>query len=208
MNDSNIGPTGFGFSSTAEEVTEGLDLSGTTWLVTGCNSGLGLETTRILHARGGHVIGLARTVAKAANAFAELGMGEGDGTPIACELSDLASVRRAVDSVCAIDRRLQGIIDRLTDRGRVVMLSSGAHRMAHEQGIEFDNLSGERDYHPWRLYGNSKLANLLFARSLARRFAGEAGSARPTRSTPASSRPTWRATSRTLQPCTRASRTR
>ena len=64
-----------------------------------------------------------------------------------------------------------GLLDRLTERGRVVMLSSGAHRYA-AQGMELDNLSGERDYAAWRMYGRSKLANILFARSLAQRFAG------------------------------------
>ena len=40
------GPTGFGYSSTAEDVTAGLSLAGKTILVTGCNSGLGLEAMR------------------------------------------------------------------------------------------------------------------------------------------------------------------
>ena len=41
----------FGPTSTAEEVTAGLDLSGMTALVTGCNSGIGLETMRVLAMR-------------------------------------------------------------------------------------------------------------------------------------------------------------
>jgi hypothetical protein len=39
------GPTGFGYGSTAERVTEGLSLAGQTILVTGCNSGIGQEAT-------------------------------------------------------------------------------------------------------------------------------------------------------------------
>jgi WW domain-containing oxidoreductase len=35
------GPSGFGYGSTAEDVTDGLSLHGKTMLVTGCNSGLG-----------------------------------------------------------------------------------------------------------------------------------------------------------------------
>jgi NAD(P)-dependent dehydrogenase (short-subunit alcohol dehydrogenase family) len=64
-----------------------------------------------------------------------------------------------------------GLLDQLAPKGRVVVLSSGAHRYAAERGLELDNLSGDVDYHPWRTYGRSKLANILFARSLASRFA-------------------------------------
>ena len=65
-----------------------------------------------------------------------------------------------------------GLLDRLREDGRVVMLSSLAHRQAPRCGIDFDDLRGERGYHPWRSYGQSKLANLLFAVELQRRFAG------------------------------------
>jgi NAD(P)-dependent dehydrogenase (short-subunit alcohol dehydrogenase family) len=50
---------------------------------------------------------------------------------------------------------------------RVVTLSSGAHRIGR---IAFDNLSGDRHYFRWRAYGQSKLANLLFALELDRRL--------------------------------------
>jgi hypothetical protein len=59
----------FGALSTAEEVTKGLDLSGKTALVTGCNSGVGLETMRVLALRGAHVSerrGHSRRVARPA----------------------------------------------------------------------------------------------------------------------------------------------
>jgi WW domain-containing oxidoreductase len=70
-----------------------------------------------------------------------------------------------------------GLLDRLSDAARVVMLSSAAHLAAPKGGIEFDNLSGERNYKPWSAYGQSKFANLLFAKELARRFAGTAKTA-------------------------------
>jgi WW domain-containing oxidoreductase len=58
-------------------------------------------------------------------------------------------------------------------QGRVVVVSSGSsYRDAPAAGIEFDNLSGERGYEPRKAYGQSKLANVLFARELARRLAG------------------------------------
>ena len=50
---------------------------------------------------------------------------------------------------------------------RVVTLSSGAHRMGR---IAFDNLGGDRHYFRWRAYGQSKLANLMFALELDRRL--------------------------------------
>lgn len=49
---------------------------------------------------------------------------------------------------------------------RVVTVSSGAH---HFGKIDFDDLQGEGSYKRWRAYGQSKLANLLFAYELQRR---------------------------------------
>ena len=50
---------------------------------------------------------------------------------------------------------------------RVVTVSSLAHRIGR---IDFADLDGERRYGKWRAYGQSKLANLLFAFELQRRF--------------------------------------
>jgi WW domain-containing oxidoreductase len=199
------GPSGFGYGSTAEQVTEGLALDGKTILVTGCNSGLGQEALRVLTLRGARVVGTARTLEKAKGACDGV---KGKTVPLACELSDPASVRGCVDAVKRAGLRLDaiicnagimalpkleqawgielqlftnhighfilvtGLLGQLTDEGRVVMLSSGAHRMAPKEGIQFDNLSGEKGYEPWVNYGQAKLANLLFAKELARRFAG------------------------------------
>lgn len=63
-----------------------------------------------------------------------------------------------------------GLLSRLTDTGRVVVLSSGLHTNAPPEGIQFDNLSGKKGYSPWTAYAQSKLANLLFARHLATRL--------------------------------------
>ncbi|KAF4813140.1 Short-chain dehydrogenase TIC 32 [Colletotrichum siamense] len=54
---------------------------------------------------------------------------------------------------------------------RVVVLSSHAHNMVPEGGINFDSLkSVAAEYSTWIRYGQSKLANALFARSLARHY--------------------------------------
>jgi NAD(P)-dependent dehydrogenase (short-subunit alcohol dehydrogenase family) len=52
------------------------------------------------------------------------------------------------------------------DDPRVVTVSSGAHRMGR---IHFDDLQARRSYRRWRVYGQAKLANLLFALELKRR---------------------------------------
>ncbi|GAA6235417.1 retinol dehydrogenase 11-like isoform X2 [Lates japonicus] len=49
---------------------------------------------------------------------------------------------------------------------RVINVSSVAHAMGK---IQFDDLSGKKDYHPVRAYAQSKLANVLFTRELAKR---------------------------------------
>jgi WW domain-containing oxidoreductase len=201
------GPTGFGYGSTAEDVTEGLSLAGKTILVTGTNSGIGQETVRVLVKRGATVIGTARTREKANEAGKAYGA---QFIGVACELSEPTSVRSAVREVLGMGVKLDalianagimalpklemkhgyelqfltnhighfilvtGLLDALTPSGRVIMLSSEAHRNAPREGIDFDNLSGERSYGAWSAYGRSKLANLLFAKQLARRF-GKSG---------------------------------
>ena len=54
---------------------------------------------------------------------------------------------------------------------RVVTTSSDAHRSGH---IDLDDLDGERKWSAWSAYSNSKLANVLFTRALARRLEGSA----------------------------------
>lgn len=54
-----------------------------------------------------------------------------------------------------------------SDQGRVVVVSSLAHRVGK---IDFDNLNSEKRYMRWPAYGQSKLANLMFAKELQRRL--------------------------------------
>jgi NAD(P)-dependent dehydrogenase (short-subunit alcohol dehydrogenase family) len=93
-----IGP--FDAKSTAEEVTRGLDLIGRVAVVTGCNSGLGYETLRVLAMRGAHVIGTGRTLAKAQKACDSV---SGSTTPVALELSDLQSVVDCANTIGALN---------------------------------------------------------------------------------------------------------
>ncbi|WP_226342652.1 SDR family oxidoreductase [Deinococcus sp. AJ005] len=55
---------------------------------------------------------------------------------------------------------------RAGDTPRVVTVSSGAHAMGR---IRFDDPEFRRGYSGWAAYGQSKLANILFTRELARR---------------------------------------
>jgi len=196
------GPSGFGYASTAEDVTQGLNLAGKTYLVTGCATGLGRETVRVLRARGAAVLGTGRTEARANETCASLG-----ARGLACDLSEPPSVLACVAALRQQGVPLDGIIcnagimcppvlvlqhgyesqfftnhvghfllvtrllSSLAENGRIVVVSSNAHRRAPATGIDFDNLGGARGYAPWTAYGTSKLANLLFMRELAARLA-------------------------------------
>jgi len=199
------GPSGFGMGSTAEAVTRGLALAGRTILVTGCSSGIGFETARVLAMRGASVICAARSAEKAKNVARAI---SAQATGVACDLADPGSIRACVSELKGRTVRLDviicnagimmpprlelvhgyeshffvnhvghfmlvtGLVDALAEHARIVMVSSAAHRFAPRGGIDFDNLRAEKGYRPWSCYARSKLANLLFAKELARRFAG------------------------------------
>ncbi|MDH4168800.1 MAG: SDR family oxidoreductase [Acidimicrobiia bacterium] len=66
-----------------------------------------------------------------------------------------------------------GLVDLLEAAApsRIVVLSSGAHEFA-KGGLDFEDLQAERSFSSMRVYGRSKLANLLFTRELAKRLDG------------------------------------
>ncbi|MEP5763164.1 MAG: SDR family NAD(P)-dependent oxidoreductase [Halieaceae bacterium] len=105
--DTSLPVSSFGAESTAEDVTEGMDLSGKTALVTGCNSGIGYECMRVLALRGAHVIGTGRTLEKATRACASV---EGNTTPLAMELSDFQSSIDCAAAVTAMGVKLDMLI--------------------------------------------------------------------------------------------------
>lgn len=63
------------------------------------------------------------------------------------------------------------LLPKLLERpgARVVNTSSDAHRMAR---LELDDLQSEKSYSTMKVYGGSKLANLMFTTELARRLEG------------------------------------
>ena len=87
---------GFGPTTTADEVLEGIDLSGRTALVTGASTGLGKETARALASRGARVVMAARNTTKCAEAIHDLRSGNRgfELEPASVDLASLASVNR------------------------------------------------------------------------------------------------------------------
>ncbi|TVQ92208.1 MAG: SDR family NAD(P)-dependent oxidoreductase [Deltaproteobacteria bacterium] len=183
-----------------------VDQTGKTFLITGANSGIGLEAVRPLAAQGARILMACRNLEKAARAKASVleQSPSADLQIVPLDLSDLDSVRRCVDEaaervdhldvlinnagIMAIPRRetAQGfemqlgtnhlghfaltglLLPLLRSQGqRVVTISSQAHRMG---SMHFDDLQLARGYGEWKAYGQSKLANLLFAFELERRF--------------------------------------
>ena len=184
------------------------DQSGRVAVVTGSNTGIGLETAAALARHGAHVVMACRDQEKGRAAAARIAAGRASGTldVMVLDLADLASVRSFCDAFHAGFDRLDLLINNagvmwppasrtvdgfelqvgtnhlghfaLTARllnllrqasgSRVVTVSSVAHRVGT---IDFDDLQWEsRPYRPNRAYGQSKLANLLFAYELQRRL--------------------------------------
>jgi NAD(P)-dependent dehydrogenase (short-subunit alcohol dehydrogenase family) len=97
----------FGATATAEAVTADIDLTGKTALVTGCNSGIGYETMRVLALRGAHVLGTARSMKKGRDACNSV---EGRCTPVVLELTDFDSVVDCANQVQSTDAPLDILV--------------------------------------------------------------------------------------------------
>ncbi|KAJ8620792.1 hypothetical protein MRB53_029321 [Persea americana] len=107
------GPSGFGSASTAEQVTEGIDASHLTAIVTGGASGIGAETVRVLALRGAYVIIAARNL-EAANNVKQLILKDNGAARVdvlKLDLCSLKSVREFSDSFLAMDRPLNILIN-------------------------------------------------------------------------------------------------
>ncbi|GGZ17612.1 SDR family NAD(P)-dependent oxidoreductase [Streptomyces nitrosporeus] len=99
--------SGFGARSTADDVLSGIDLSGSTAIVTGGYSGLGLETTRALAKAGARVVVPARRRAAAQEAVEGI-----DGVETEeLDLADLESVRGFAERFLASGRAIDIMIN-------------------------------------------------------------------------------------------------
>ncbi|HEV7567054.1 MAG TPA: oxidoreductase [Microbacteriaceae bacterium] len=175
-----------------------------TIIVTGANSGLGLATTAALAGAGGRVVMAVRDLKRGAAAAATI---TGNVEVRELDLADLSSVRRfAEEWTEPIDVLVNNAGVMLVPQGttkdgfetqfgtnhlghfaltnlllplirdRVVTVSSTAHRSGT---IDLDDLNWmSRPYKSWAVYGQSKLANLLFTLELERRLESDKSSVR------------------------------
>ncbi len=101
-----------------DAATRAKDVSGKVYIVTGANSGVGLETTRQLVKQGGHVVMACRRP-EAGEAVARDFVGlKGSHEVIRCDLADLQSVRDFVAEFKSRNDRLDGL---MCNAGAVIM---------------------------------------------------------------------------------------
>ena len=93
--------------STAEEVTAGIDLTGKLAVVTGCTSGIGLETMRVLASRGAYGIGSSRSLDRAEKACRSV---VGVTTPLELDLGDFESVVNCAETIRSMNRPIDMLI--------------------------------------------------------------------------------------------------
>ncbi|MFF4803099.1 SDR family NAD(P)-dependent oxidoreductase [Streptomyces sp. NPDC001351] len=185
--------SGFGATSTADDVLQGVDLTGKLAVVTGGYSGLGLETTRALTKAGARVVVPARRRAAAEEALAGV-----DGVEVdELDLGDLESVRAFAERFLATGRTIDIMIDNagimacpetrvgpggeaqfatnhlghfaLVNRLWPAIEPGGARvvsvssRAHHFSGMRWDDVHWAQGYDKWQAYGQAKTANVLFA---------------------------------------------
>uniref|UniRef100_A0A2N9J230 Short-chain dehydrogenase TIC 32, chloroplastic n=1 Tax=Fagus sylvatica TaxID=28930 RepID=A0A2N9J230_FAGSY len=155
------GPSGFSSSSTAEEVTQGIDGTGLTAIVTGASSGIGTETTRVLALRGVHVIMGVRNMVAGKDAkeaiVKKIPTAKVDAMEL--DLSSMASVRKF-----ASEFNSSGLpLNILMSYGNTILALLPRH---HRTTVCYES----HRYSSFAAYGQSKLANVLHANELARAF--------------------------------------
>ncbi|KAK7270477.1 hypothetical protein RIF29_23651 [Crotalaria pallida] len=181
------GASGFSSSSTALDVTHGIDATGLTAIVTGASSGIGAETTRVLALRGAHVIMGVRNMAAGKDVkeaiLKEIPSAKNilinNAGIFACPFSlskDSIELQFATNHIghflltnLLLDNMKKTARDSKKE-GKIVNVSSVSHRFSYPEGIRFDKINDQSSYNNWHAYGQSKLANILHANELTRRL--------------------------------------
>jgi NAD(P)-dependent dehydrogenase (short-subunit alcohol dehydrogenase family) len=104
----------FDEDSTAEEVTAGVDLKGKLAVVTGCTSGIGFETMRVLALRGAWVIGTSRSLERAQDAGKRV---NGVTIPVALDLADPDSIVSCAESILSLNSPIDILVCNAGYRG-------------------------------------------------------------------------------------------
>lgn len=176
------------------------DQTGRVAIVTGANSGLGLEITRALAEAGAYVVMACRNVDKAEAARASVPGGDDHSEVRQVDLADLESVRAFAEGISdwRIDllvnnAGLMAIPEARTAQGHEMQFGVNVlapflmtslllpritdrvvwtSSIMHRVGrIDLDDLDWRRrSYDRWRAYGDSKLADLVLAHELQRRL--------------------------------------
>lgn len=92
-----------------DEKTKSKDISGRVYIVTGANSGVGLETTRQLIKQGGHVVMACRRIDAAEEAAKSFSNLKGSYKIMKLDLADLQSVRNFATEFINNYKRLDGL---------------------------------------------------------------------------------------------------
>jgi len=142
----------FDEDSTAEEVTDGIDLAGKIAVVTGCTSGIGFETMRVLALRGAWVIGTSRSLQRADEACRRV---RGKTTPLELELSDFDSVVRCAETIRSLNSPIDMLVQNAGYRGggneRTLIDGIEKHFLVNHLGhFVFVNRLLDRLYFAWQ----------------------------------------------------------
>ncbi|KAH0931019.1 hypothetical protein HID58_008136 [Brassica napus] len=107
------GPSGFGSATSAEEVTQRIDATHLTAIITGGAGGIGMETARVMAKRGVHAVIGARNIGAAENAKAEILRQNTNArvTLLHLDLSSVKSIRAFVRDFHALHLPLNLLIN-------------------------------------------------------------------------------------------------
>ncbi len=183
------------------------DLTGKVVVITGANSGLGLESTKAMAAKGATIVMACRNLSKAEKAKAEV-LQKVPNARLDLMQLDNASLE-SVHAFAAAFKAKYGRLDILLNNAGVMAIPRqetadgfemqlGVNHLAHftltgllldvitstpgarihntsssaafNGAINFDDLMGKENYSRWGAYGQSKLANAVFATELNNRL--------------------------------------